>query len=143
VITTTTSHKRVSQALKKIVVLDLDASGSMAGARTTEALEGVGAIRKVLRDEDHVAVYAFNKTTTCVTPRRPNYTVDTEKLEAGVRGLVGGCTQLWQSIRTIMATLRQDAAAGKIARGVHVNVVVLSDGGDGGHTPGSFKRLVE
>ena len=60
--------------LKKVVVVDLDASGSMSGARTTEALEGVGTIRKVLRSEDHVAVYAFNDTTTCVTPlcRRPS-----------------------------------------------------------------------
>ena len=38
VITTVETNQRVTKDLKKVVVVDLDASGSMSGARTTEAL---------------------------------------------------------------------------------------------------------
>ena len=150
---TTTVEKvdvvKVEVPINKLVYIVLDVSGSMQigsmshsgeGSRLNKALDGVKSILdEVCEDSDHFALVAFNNDVHMVTPSRPKFAVKWDKVAAEVRKLVGGQTRLWDTVQRAM----DDIKDARRPKDVHVDLVVLTDGGDNLSGRGANERLAE
>ena len=141
---TTTVEKvdvvKVEVSINKLVYIVLDVSGSMAGSRMNKALDGVKSILdEVCEDSDHFALVAFNNDVHMVTPSRPKFAVKWDKVAAEVRKLVRGQTRLWDTVQWAM----DDIKDARRPKDVHVDLVVLTDGGDNLSALGANERLAE
>ena len=136
---TVTEKVALEIPIKKLVFVVLDVSGSMAGSRLPKALSCIGSLilGDVCTDTDHFALIAFNDTVHTVTPRRPKYAVKWSAVSKKVTSLCGGRTCLWGAVLQAMGDLSNMSRA----KGVHVDLVVLTDGDDNRSRPGSVDEL--
>ena len=125
--------------IKKLVFVVLDVSRSMAGMRLQKALSCIDSLilGDVCTDTDDFALIAFNDKVHGVTPRRPKHAVKWSVVSKEVTHLCGGRSRLWGAVLQAMG----DLSNMPIARGVHVDLVVLTDGDDNRSTPGSVDVL--
>jgi VWFA-related protein len=120
------------------VMLAVDRSGSMAGARLDRAKAAAAALLRMLGPQDLAGVIAFDGRADRPVP----LSTDHHMAEAAIERLTaGGATALFEAVAVAIADLRRLESADPIA--YRKAVVVLSDGED---TPGSripFEHVLE
>jgi Ca-activated chloride channel homolog len=107
------------------VILAVDRSGSMSGARLARAKEAAAALLRMLRPQDLAGVIAFDERVD----RSVDLGTDHRLTEAAVERLTaGGATALFEAVAVAISDLDRLESADPVAH--RKAVVVLSDGED-------------
>jgi Ca-activated chloride channel family protein len=125
------------------IVLCLDTSGSMDGAKLDRAREGASWVFGLLEPDDHVGIVAFDSDAEVVM--RPQRWGDTAREDAvhRVEQLgAGGGTDMYDgldSARTALDSLSYRPETDDAVR----RILLLSDGKDNSHDPADFRDLAK
>jgi len=128
-------------AAERHILLCLDTSGSMDGAKLDQAREGAGWVFGLLEPDDHVAIVAFDSEASVVM--RPTRWGDTSR-EAAMSRVddlgAGGGTDMYEGLSTardVLESLAHRPATDDAVR----RILLLSDGKDNSHDPADFADL--
>lgn len=123
------------------ILLCLDTSGSMDGAKLDQAREGASWVFGLLEPDDYVGIVAFDTDASVVM--RPTRWGDTSREDAMHRvdqlG-AGGGTDMYDgldSARTALDSLNYRPEGDDAVR----RILLLSDGKDNSHEPADFREL--
>jgi hypothetical protein len=134
--------------LKKLFFFAVDVSRSMKGSRLTQALRCIHSLilGEACTDTDRFALIAFNSEVHAVTPRHSKQAKKISSLRGEgkwsavaekVSSIRGKGTCLWGAVSQAMDDLENMPRE----NGVHVNLVVLTDGEDNKSERGSVDVL--
>ncbi|MFC7142239.1 VWA domain-containing protein [Halosimplex aquaticum] len=125
------------------IVLCLDTSGSMDGAKIDQAREGASWVFGLLEPDDYVGIVAFDSEASVVM--RPTQWRETSR-EAAMSRVddlgAGGGTDMYDgldSARTALDSLGYRPETDDAVR----RILLLSDGKDNSHEPGDFRELAK
>ncbi|WP_123537232.1 vWA domain-containing protein [Halosimplex salinum] len=125
------------------IVLCLDTSGSMDGAKLDQAREGASWVFGLLEPDDYVGIVAFDSDASVVM--RPTKWSETSR-EAAMSRVddlgAGGGTDMYDgldSARTALDSLGYRPETDDAVR----RILLLSDGKDNSHEPGDFRELAK
>jgi Ca-activated chloride channel family protein len=130
-----------NEARERHILLCLDTSGSMDGAKLDQAREGASWVFGLLEPDDYVGIVAFDSDAEVVM--RPQRWGDTAREDAmhRVEQLgAGGGTDMYDgldSARTALDSLGYRPETDDAVR----RVLLLSDGKDNNHEPADFRDL--
>jgi Ca-activated chloride channel family protein len=123
------------------ILLCLDTSGSMDGAKLDQAREGASWVFGLLEPDDHVGIVAFDSDASVVM--RPTHWGETSR-EAAMSHVddlgAGGGTDMYDGLdtaRTALDSLNYRPETDDAVR----RVLLLSDGKDNSHEPADFREL--
>lgn len=130
-----------TSGVERQVVLCIDTSGSMDGAKLDRAREGAAWVFGLLDPQDYVGIVAFDSEATVVM--RPTQWGDTSR-EAAMSRVEdlgsGGGTDMYEGLRTATDSLTALTYRPDDERAVR-RILLLSDGKDNAHEPGEFEDL--
>jgi len=129
------------EAVERHLLLCLDASGSMDGAKIDQAREGAEWVFGLLEPDDYVAIVAFDSEASVVM--RPTRWGDTSR-EAAMTHVddlgAGGGTDMYDGLSTARDVLESLAHRPETDDAVR-RILLLSDGKDNSHDSADFEGL--
>lgn len=132
---------QIGSGSERHIVLCLDTSGSMDGAKLDQAREGASWVFGLLEPDDYVGIVAFDSDASVVM--RPTRWAETSR-EAAMQQVdqlgAGGGTDMYDGLDTARTALDslgyRPETDGAVRR-----VLLLSDGKDNSHEPADFRDL--
>ncbi|WP_459194934.1 vWA domain-containing protein [Halosimplex sp. J119] len=125
------------------IVLCLDTSGSMDGAKLDQAREGASWVFGLLEPDDYVGIVAFDSDASVVM--RPTRWGETSR-EAAMSHVddlgAGGGTDMYDGLDTARTSLDSLGYRPETDDAVR-RILLLSDGKDNSHEPGDFRQLAK
>jgi Ca-activated chloride channel family protein len=129
------------EAVERHLLLCLDASGSMDGAKIDQAREGASWVFGLLEPDDYVGIVAFDSEASVVM--RPTRWAETSR-EAAMTHVdrlgAGGGTDMYDGLATARDALETLSHRPETDRAVR-RILLLSDGKDNSHDPPEFEEL--
>ncbi|QLH79396.1 VWA domain-containing protein [Halosimplex rubrum] len=130
-----------SGSRERHILLCLDTSGSMDGAKLDQAREGASWVFGLLEPDDYVGIVAFDSDAEVVMrPQRWGDTAREDAMHRVEQLSAGGGTDMYDGLDSARAALDSLGYRPETDDAVR-RVLLLSDGKDNNHDPADFREL--